>query len=1047
MPPRTRAPRAVPVDGSVDSSVDVTAVLVASDGAQWLPAALAALAGSLARPVQVICVDTGSTDDSAELMTAAYGGVLALARGTGFGAAVAAALEQADSTAWVWLLHDDAAPEPGALGALLAYAGDSPSAALLGPKVRDWHDPRILVEVGLSTDSAGHRETGLDRREYDQGQHDAVRDVLAVGTAGALIRRDVWDELGGLDRALPVFRDDLDLGWRVNAAGHRVVVVPAARIRHVRAATTGRRVLHAASGRPAGIDRRNALFVLLAHAAGLRLLVALPRLALACLLRALGFLLTRQVGAARDEVAALLRVLAHPVRLAAARRARARTRTVPPRAVKPLLAKRSGRARARFEALADWMSGGAAPGASPLGALGDAGPDGPEDLADLAPPGAGALRRLLLRPGVLLALSLLVVAAAATRNVLPFRGTALLGGSVLPAPSGARGLWGTYLSGWHPVELGTSVDAHPSTGALALLSSLLLGKPWLALDLLLLAGSALAAAVAYVAAGRITAHRSLRLWAAATWGLLPVATNATATGRLDGAVAQIAVPGLLVAGAGLLRRDHRGWRRAWALGLALAVTSAFAPLLWPLLAGALLVGALLTWSVRRVLAALVVAAVPMALLLPWSAQAVAHPSQLLDGPGLHLVQSAQPLWRLLLLHPGGPADPAPWLTVGLLLAGLGGLLRRDGQRAALAAWGLALVGFAVAVLLERDGRWTGPALQVAAAGVLAAALVGADGARDRLAQSNFGWRQVTAAVVVAAAALAPVAAAASWVVRGADDPLRRGVTPVLPAFVVAELATSPGLRVLVVRLQGAQVGYELTTAAADRLGTGDLHPPGQQTTELDAVVADLLAARGSDAAEALATRAVRYVALPTGPGSAALAAALDVQAGLSRRASGQTLLWRVVAPTSRLTLLPAATAAAALRGDRGPTRDLLRTSPPVPLRADREAVDTTVRSGAPGRLLVLADAAADGWHASLDGTPLPRRTAWGWAQAFVLPRTGGRLVISYDQSPRHRALAAELLALGVVLVLAGPGARRRRGLEVVDDLDPEPTRELQGARS
>jgi hypothetical protein len=253
--------------------------------------------------------------------------------------------------------------------------------------------------------------------------------------------------------------------------------------------------------------------------------------------------------------------------------------------------------------------------------------------------------------------------------------------------------------------------------------------------------------------------------------------------------------------------------------------------------------------------------------------------------------------------------------------------------------------------------------------------------------------------------------------------------------------------VLVVRPQGARVGYELTTAAGDRLGTGDLHPPGQQSTELDAVVADLLAARGSDAAEALATRAVRYVALPTGPGSAALATALDVQAGLSRRASGQTLLWRVVAPTSRLTLLPPATAAAALRGDRGPTRDLLRTSPPVPLRADREAVDTTVRSGAPGRLLVLADAAADGWHASLDGTPLPRRTAWGWAQAFVLPRTGGRLVISYDQAPRHRALVAELVALGVVLVLAGPGARRRRGLEVVDDLDPEPTRELQGARS
>src|SRR5207245_8632688 len=141
---------------------------------------------------------------------------------------------------------------------LLDYAQTSPSAALLGPKVIDWHDPRYLVEVGVTTDAAGHRETGLERREYDQGQRDAVRDVLAVGTAAALVRRQVWDEVGGLDPALPVFRDDLDLGWKVNSAGHRVVVVPQARVRHVRAATTGHRDLDAAPGRAAAVDRKHA---------------------------------------------------------------------------------------------------------------------------------------------------------------------------------------------------------------------------------------------------------------------------------------------------------------------------------------------------------------------------------------------------------------------------------------------------------------------------------------------------------------------------------------------------------------------------------------------------------------------------------------------------------------------------------------------------------------------------------------------------------------------------------------------------------------------
>jgi GT2 family glycosyltransferase len=997
--------------------------------------------------VQVVCVDTGSIDGSADLLRAAYGEVLELPRDVGYGAAVAAALAGAPPTTWVWLLHDDAAPEPDALDALLTHASESPSAALLGPKVRDWQDPRVLVEVGITTDTAGHRETGLERREYDQGQHDAIRDVLAVGTAGALIRRAVWDQVGGLDAALPVFRDDLDLGWRVNAAGHRVVVVPTARVRHARAATTGRRALDAATGRPAAIDRRNAIFVLLAHAAGPRLLLALPRLVLAGLLRAVGFLLTRQVGAARDELGALLAVLSRPGRLLSARRSRARSRTVPARRIRPLLAPRTGRARARIEALADWLSGGQAPGASPLGALGDPGPDGPDDLADLAPPGGGALKRLLLRPGVVLTLVLALVAVVAERDVIGLRGGALFGGRLLPAPAGARELWASYLGGWHSTAVGSSVPAHPSTGLLAVLSSVLLGKPWLAVDLLLLAAVPIAGAVAYAAAGRITEHRVLRLWAASTWALLPVATGATAAGRLDVAAVQIALPALLVAAAGLLGADPRaaGWRPAWALGLALAVTAGFAPLLWPAFASVLLVAAVLSRSLRRIAAALVVALVPGVALLPWSWTALHHRVWLLDGPGRLLVEHRVPPWQLVLLHPSGPATPVAWLTVGLLLAALGGLLRRDGRLLAHAAWGLALAALAAAFVLQRRGTWPGVTLQLAAGGLLIAALVGANRARTTLAHSSFGWRQLTAAVVAAAAAVIPLAAAGSWVARGAGDPLQRGLRPVLPAFARAELAESPGLRVLVVRATGTAVRYELLASSGDRLGSADTPPSTGQLGALDGIVADLLSARGSDAAEALATRAVRYVALPVGPRSKALAAALDVQAGLSRRASGQVLLWRVVAPTSRLSVLRPGMAGPALRGDRGPTRELLRTAPPATLDASREGAATTVRRGSPGRLLVLAEAADPGWRASIDGQALPRRTAWGWAQGFVLPAAGGHLVVSFDQGPRHRALAGQALALLLILILAAPAARRRRGLEVEDE-EPErtPARTLLG---
>ena len=105
---------------------------------------LAALAAQTVRPRRVVAVDTGSTDESADLLLAATGSVdavLRLPRRTGYGAAVAAGLAArpdagADAhpdaaedarpddrePAWVWLLHDDCAPEPDALERLLEHA-------------------------------------------------------------------------------------------------------------------------------------------------------------------------------------------------------------------------------------------------------------------------------------------------------------------------------------------------------------------------------------------------------------------------------------------------------------------------------------------------------------------------------------------------------------------------------------------------------------------------------------------------------------------------------------------------------------------------------------------------------------------------------------------------------------------------------------------------------------------------------------------------------------------------------------------------------------
>src|SRR4051812_19889994 len=203
----------------------VTAVLVTHDGAAWLPEALAALQWQRRPPQRVVAVDTGSADDSRLILERELGAssVLDAPKTTGFGDAVELALDayagapeapmpgrpgDAETVEWIWLLHDDCAPGPDALRHLLALGDTSPSVSVIGPKVLAWSDPRVLIEVGFTVDTSGRRETGLDHSEIDQGQHDTVRDVLAVGTAGGLVPRDVWGSLRGVGSALPPFRGE-----------------------------------------------------------------------------------------------------------------------------------------------------------------------------------------------------------------------------------------------------------------------------------------------------------------------------------------------------------------------------------------------------------------------------------------------------------------------------------------------------------------------------------------------------------------------------------------------------------------------------------------------------------------------------------------------------------------------------------------------------------------------------------------------------------------------------------------------------------------------
>ncbi|GAB2874786.1 glycosyltransferase family 2 protein [Streptomyces mayteni] len=1060
----------------------VTAVLVSHDGERWLPEVLAGLLGQ-DRPVQdVIAADTGSADSSATLVSDALGAerVLHLARRTGFGAAVAEAVRTApvltpdelpylkrpnawdpvtrswnndvydlpelphgEPVHWLWLLHDDSAPAPDALLELLRQADASPSATIVGAKLRGWYDRRQLLEVGVSIANSGRRWTGLDRREQDQGQHDQVRPVLSVSTAGMLVRRDVFERLGGFDRRLPLMRDDVDLCWRAQAAGHRVLIAPGAVVRHAEAASRERRAIDCGGrlgGNPHRVDKAAASYALLVNARAAVLPWVLFRLVLGTLLRVLGYLVGKLPGRALDEVTGLLSTLLVPGRVLGARRRR-RSITDPgsdPKELRPYFPPAGATLRTTVEQVVSNFGGRSEPAAASGGRHGavESGPsDDESDSLEIEQ--FARLRRLARRPGPMLFLVLFLASLLACRELL---GTgALSGGALLPAPGEAGALWDRYLDTWQPVGTGGDASAPPFIGLLALLSTLLLGSPGLAMTLLLVASVPLAGVSAYLSSGPLVMSRLLRAWASVAYAFLPAVTGALAGGRIGTAVLAVLLPPLArtaVAAAGLAGGGRGPWRAAWACALLLCGAVAFTPVVWPM---AVLLAALAVAlpprqepGARRARGLRLAAALltPAVLLGPWSWSVLLSPSDFLREVGLPFTTARASAQQLLNINPGGPGTGGTWLLIGLVLAALGALLRTERRLAILAAWTGALVGLGFAIWSDGEG-WAGPATLVYGLALLCAAVLGADGARYRVAAQSFGWRQPVAVAIAGASAAGPLLVAAGWILGGAAGPLER-VNPVqVPAFVAEESSARDQARTLVLAGTGdadgalpEHIDYTLARGSGARLGDAELGELVGDDTDLGRVVGNLAAGSGADQTAVLADYAIRYVLVKDGS-PRGLHRVLDTTPGLQRLSQEDgSALWRVGREVSRVTVLPPDGEGAA-EGE---------AAEPIAVPAGAVEVHADLPDGPAGRILRLADAASDSWVATLDGRPLTPVTLGGWAQVFELPEGGGRLAVVHETPTGHTVWVwVQGFALLVLVVLALPGRRR----ELDDDLPEE----------
>jgi len=995
----------------------VTAILVVHDGAAWLPEVVASLA-SQTRPIDyTLAIDTGSQDSSSRLLKNARVPSFSMPRDTGFGAAISVALEHIPTSAtqseWLWLIHDDCAPQPGALEALLSAVENRPQVAIAGPKLRGWYDRTHLLEAGVSIAGNGARWTGLEAHEYDQGQHDGIRDVLSVSTAGMLVRRDVFEELSGFDPNLSLFRDDVDLGWRAHVAGHKVITVTEAVAYHAEATSSERRGVDVKSAflhRPLILDRRNAAYVLLANSSWWHLPWLALQLFSSALVRAVGYLLAKLPGYASDEILAVGYLIIRPGIIFEARKLRRHQRLISSRVVSTFIPPRWSQLRLSTLRATEAIRATLLPAApEPVGVLETQSEE--EDL--LTPAAPVRWISILRRPEVSGLLFLIVLTSFWSSH----RYGSLVGGALSNTPLGASDLWRRYGESWHQVGMGSSTATPTWILILALLSTLFLGKAAFFMTFLFWAAPILFMLSMYSLLRKISTNSWLTVGASIGYALSPVAVASINSGRLGTIATLILLPRIVYYIPRLSGIERSHWRFIFGFSLLVGVLASFTLQAFAGIALFHIFSMFRDYQDFRVTqnkpllrdrlarrTTLVVA--PFLLCLPWSLEAFTHPSQFLLEPGISIPGGGPNL--AILANPGGPGSVPWWFVSPITLLLIGSLFSpsitrkyaQTGFAFLLGATILSVVSLSSHASSTDSLLWVGTLITFSTVAAICCAVIILNGLRKRLARTHFHYRHMVAGLVIATTAVYGLTTAVWAATAGASSPVRTDKVTILPAY----LAVTPGVKTLVLRYleeeKIATLSFYIAREQDALLADPDVAP--EPSPAIEAAVREMVDGSGINSSKVLSAHGIKYLFMKN-PVDSQLVRTVDGLGGFLRTSSTQDgIVWRVAGVSERLVFTDKNGKAVAIPTD---------------------AVSARSTASGPGTLN-LAENYSSGWQVIQQGKQLVRsRNAFGLPQ-FDIPKAG-EFILIHDGTTRRAWLSLELIVLLVVLVMALPAGRRK----------------------
>jgi N-acetylglucosaminyl-diphospho-decaprenol L-rhamnosyltransferase len=244
--------RLAPVVGNVS----LTVIIVSYNTRTLTLAALRTLhATTRTTAFRTVVLDNASTDGSADAIAAEFPGVEVIRSDENLGFARANNIvAAATSTEWLLLLNPDTECHEGAVDNLMAFAFAHPEAGIYGGRT-------VFADGSLNIASCWRRITpwsafchaiGLtavfprtalfDTEAMGGWRRDTTREVDIVVGCFLLIRRDLWNRLGGFDLRYFMYGEEADLCLRARRLGCRPMITPAAEIMHLAGAASASKV-------------------------------------------------------------------------------------------------------------------------------------------------------------------------------------------------------------------------------------------------------------------------------------------------------------------------------------------------------------------------------------------------------------------------------------------------------------------------------------------------------------------------------------------------------------------------------------------------------------------------------------------------------------------------------------------------------------------------------------------------------------------------------------------------------------------------------------